>query len=319
RPIRLLHEGAQRIGSGALDHQLNIKTGDEIEHLAEAFNRMAANLKQSFSQLQQRMGEIRRLEEKYRDLIENSPEMIHQLNKVGQFVHVNKTELEKLGYTLEQMLNMHLWNIVPKERELEVLAYLERLMSDGRGTIETVFLTREGKPIDVEIHSTALFDPEGGGLLYSRAFVRDITERKRLEREVQGYTTQLEQQVAERTQQLFESQKRYKALFDLAADPVFMVDSDGVITSVNTREEQTLGYQQAEVVGRKFLEFVPQKHQEVTACLIEKVVRGESRVPTQEIGVMNSSGTLRPVEMDLIRIVDGGTPWVMVHLHDITE
>ncbi len=319
RPIRLLHEGAQQIGAGSLDHRLTIQTGDEIEHLAEAFNQMAGNLRQSFGQLEERMAEIRRLEEKYRDLIENSPEMIHQLNKAGQFVHVNKTELEKLGYAREEMLGMRLWDIVPPGREREALAYLERLMSEGKGTIETVFLTREGKPIDVEIHSTALFDSEGGGLVYSRAFVRDITQRKLLEREVQRYTTQLEQEVAERTLQLSQSQQRYKALFDLAADSVFMVDGQGRVIAVNKREEHALGYAEAQVVGRPFLEFVQPAYHEVTDRLFKKIVQGESQVPAHEIEVINQPGTLRPVEMDLIRIMDGAGPSVMVQLHDITE
>src|SRR5574341_127195 len=116
RPIRVLHEGAQRIGAGDLDPRLRLTTGDEIEHLAGAFNAMATNLRQSFGQLEQRMADIRRLEENYRDLVENSPEMIHQLNNAGCFVHVNKTELDKLGYTLEEMLGMHLWDIVPRGR-----------------------------------------------------------------------------------------------------------------------------------------------------------------------------------------------------------
>ena len=319
RPIRLLHEGARQIGAGSLDHQLTIRTGDEIEHLAEAFNRMAANLKQSFGQLEERMGEIRRLEEKYRDLIENSPEMIHQLNKAGQFVHVNKTELEKLGYTREEMLGMRLWDIVPREREREVLAYLERLMSEGRGTIETVFLTRDGTPVDVEIHSTALFDAAGGGLLYSRAFVRDITQRKRLECEVQRYTTQLEHEVAERTLQLSESQQRYKALFDMAADSVFMVDSNGCVIAVNKREEHTLGHAEGEATGQPFLRFVAGAYHEMTKDLFRTIVQGESQIFVREIEVFNQSGTLRPVEMDMIRITDGLKPSIMVQLHDMTE
>lgn len=57
--------------------------------------------------------------------------MIYQLNKAGQFVHVNKTGLDKLGYSLEEMLQMRLWDLVPKGREAEVLAYLERLVSQG--------------------------------------------------------------------------------------------------------------------------------------------------------------------------------------------
>ena len=319
RPIRILHEGAQHIGTGNLAHQLVVKTGDEIEHLAEAFNSMAANLRQSFGQLEQRMRDIRRLEEKYRDLIENSPEMIHQLNKAGQFVHVNKTELEKLGYSHEDMQGMRLWDIVPKGREPEILAYLERLVSQGRGTIETVFLTRDGMPIDVEIHSTAHLDPEGGGLLHSRAFVRDITQRKLLEQKVQRYTTQLEQEVAGQTQQLSLSQRRYKALFDLAADSVFMVDPDGRITAVNKREEQALGYAEAQAIGRRFLEFVLPRHHDVTNGLIGKIVLGERQVPTQEIEVVHRDGAPMPAEMDLIRIEDGTTVSVMVQLRDITE
>jgi PAS domain S-box-containing protein len=319
RPIQILHDGAQRLGAGNLDQRLTLRTGDEIERLAEAFNRMAANLQQSFRQLQQRMAEIRVLEEKYRDLIENAPEMIHQVNKAGRFVHVNQTELDKLGYSLPEMLDMHLWDIVPRGREPEVLGYLERLMSEGRASIETVFLTRDGQPIDVEIHSTALFDPEGGGLQYSRAFVRDITQRKLLEQKVQRYTTQLEQEVAVRTQQLSESEKRYRALFNLAADSVIMVNPDGRIAAVNRREEQVLGYGESQVLGRPFVDLVLPPYRGSTSGLLEKIILGERQVPTQEIEVANSSGVPVPVEMDLIRIAEGGAVSVMVQLRDITE
>ncbi len=58
--------------------------------------------------------DVHRLEEKYRDLIEHSPEMIYQLNRSGRFVHVNKTGLEKLKYTLDEMLSMRLWELVPR-------------------------------------------------------------------------------------------------------------------------------------------------------------------------------------------------------------
>ncbi|MFQ5991529.1 MAG: PAS domain S-box protein, partial [Nitrospiraceae bacterium] len=319
RPIETLHEGAQRIGAGNLDYQLTLKTGDELEQLADGFNRMAGNLKQSFGQLEHRMADIRGLEEKYRDLIEHSPEMIHQINKAGQFVHVNKTELEKLGYSLDEMLKMHLWDIVPKGQEKEILAYLERLVSQGRSTIETVFLTREGTPIDVEIHSTAQVDQESGGLVYSRAFVRDVTQRKLLEQKVQQYTTQLEQEVADRTHQLVVSQRRYKALFDLAADPVFMVDQDGKIFAVNQREEQALGHSEAQVVEKSFLDVVLPAYHQVTQSLITKILEGKSKVPTQEIQVWNRFGTMVDVEMDLIRIEDETTASVMVQLRDITE
>ncbi len=319
QPIELLQEGAQRIGSGELTHQLTVHTGDEIEQLASAFNAMAFNLQNSFGELEQRMFEIRQLEEKYRDLIENSPEMIHQLNQEGQFVHVNKTELEKLGYTLDDMLTMHLWDIVPEEQVSEIHAYLERLLAQGRAKIETVFVTREGQSIDVEMHSTALFDQSTGGLVYSRGFVRDMTQRKALEKKVQRYTTQLEQDVTVRTQELLTSQQRYKALFDLVADSVFMVSREGHVIAVNKREEQALGYLERSVIGKPFLDIVDPQHRGDVAQLLANIFQGESRVPTQEVQVFRGTGEPTIVEMDLIRIEDGAVPSVLVQLRDIAE
>jgi len=319
RPIQLLHDGVQEIGSGRLERRLELKTGDEIEALADAFNQMATNLQKSFGQIEQRMEEVRALEEKYRDLIEHSPEMIYQLDRGGQFVHVNKTGLDKLGYQLGEMLTMKLWDLVPRGQESKVLQYLERLVSQGQSTMETVFLAKDGRPIDVEIHATALFDQARGGLVHSRAFVRDVTERHRLEQELQHYTSGLEQAVSERTQELVASQARYKALFDLVADSVFMVDARGTVVAVNKREEQALGYAESKIVGRSMHDVVGPAHREALAGWLAEIGTGQRQVPTQEITVYNAAGLETPVEMDLIRVAGTGQLLVMVQMRDITD
>jgi nitrate/nitrite-specific signal transduction histidine kinase len=50
-PIRVLQEGAARIGAGTLDQPIELHTGDEIEALAGTFNRMTASLKESYEGL----------------------------------------------------------------------------------------------------------------------------------------------------------------------------------------------------------------------------------------------------------------------------
>ncbi|MDH4185755.1 MAG: PAS domain S-box protein [Nitrospira sp.] len=319
RPIQLLHEGVQEIGSGRLDRRLELKTGDEIQGLAEAFNHMASNLQRSFGQIEQRMADVNRLEEKYRDLIEHSPEMIYQLNRSGRFVHVNKTGLDKLKYSLDEMLAMKLWDLVPRGQEPLVLQYLERLVAQGRSSMETVFQAKDGFPIDVEIHGTALIDQERGGLVHSRAFVRDVTERRRLEQQLQEYTARLEEAVSERTQQLVASQARYKALFDLVADSVFMVNESGTIVAVNKREEQALGYTEATVVGRSLFEVVLAEHHAALQGWFADIITGGRKVSTQEIMVRHAGGLETPVEMDLIRVGVADQLLVMVQLRDITD
>ena len=57
RPIRTLDEGAQRIGAGDLDQQIVIKTGDELEALADQFNRMTTQLRESYAGLERKVEE----------------------------------------------------------------------------------------------------------------------------------------------------------------------------------------------------------------------------------------------------------------------
>ena len=54
-PIRAMQAGAERIGGGELNHRLAIKTGDELELLAEQFNRSAAALEESHAGLEQKV------------------------------------------------------------------------------------------------------------------------------------------------------------------------------------------------------------------------------------------------------------------------
>ena len=57
RPIRTLEEGAQRIGAGELDQKIEIHTGDELEALADQFNTMSTQLRESYAGLERKVEE----------------------------------------------------------------------------------------------------------------------------------------------------------------------------------------------------------------------------------------------------------------------
>jgi len=58
-PIRLLEEGTERIGAGQFDHRIEIRTGDELQRLADSFNAMAAELAVS-QERQERISKLKR-------------------------------------------------------------------------------------------------------------------------------------------------------------------------------------------------------------------------------------------------------------------
>jgi signal transduction histidine kinase len=57
RPIRTLQEGAARIGAGELEQTIEVKTGDELEALADQFNQMSAQLRESYASLERKVEE----------------------------------------------------------------------------------------------------------------------------------------------------------------------------------------------------------------------------------------------------------------------
>jgi signal transduction histidine kinase len=63
-PIQTLRTGAARIGAGALEHRIDVKSGDELQALADEFNGMTARLQESYAGLE------RKVEERTRDLTE---------------------------------------------------------------------------------------------------------------------------------------------------------------------------------------------------------------------------------------------------------
>ncbi len=64
-PLRRLREGVERIGTGDLGYRLNLKSGDEIEVLADEFNKMTSQLQESYTNLEQKV------EDRTRELTES--------------------------------------------------------------------------------------------------------------------------------------------------------------------------------------------------------------------------------------------------------
>ena len=87
RPIRTLSEGAQRIGEGNLDQKIDVRTGDELESLADRFNRMSGQLKESYAGLE------RKVEERTREL-QNSLEQQTAISEILRVISSSPTDVQ---------------------------------------------------------------------------------------------------------------------------------------------------------------------------------------------------------------------------------
>jgi len=180
RPIAVLHEGVARIGSGNLAHQLSLKTGDELEQLAAAFNGMAGNLKQSFDQIEQRSKEIDATKRYLENLLENANDVIYTLDTEQCFTYVNN-RVSGWGYRKEDLIGRPYLSLLTKRHRGKRLK--STLDIGAKQVYEVEVLAKNGNTRTVTVSVSPLYDAQGGidGVL---GIARDITETKKLEQQI---------------------------------------------------------------------------------------------------------------------------------------
>ena len=77
-------------------------------------------------------------------------------------------------------MGMKIENIVPVNEREKVIDHIRKVIEKGSDSIETMFLSRKGEIIYVEINANAMYDTDGNRCIETRAFVRDITEKKKV-------------------------------------------------------------------------------------------------------------------------------------------
>jgi len=210
---------------------------------------------------------LRESEERYRDLFENANDLIQCVMPDGHFLYVNKAWREILGYSEKEVANLTLWDIIHPDFIPHCREVFQKVMSgETVKNVEAVFVAKDGKLVTVEgnVNSRS----KGGEVVATRGIFRDITERKKMERELQERNEQLDaqneelrsqseelmaqqQELAEKTREV-EAASRAKSEFlshmsHELRTPLHVIIGfselmvDGVAGKVNKEQRQCLG------------------------------------------------------------------------------
>ncbi|MGH7871718.1 MAG: ATP-binding response regulator, partial [Candidatus Binatia bacterium] len=142
---------------------------------------------------------IRSSEAELRDFVENANVGLHRVNSDGIILWANHTELDLLGYTHEEYIGHSISQFhVDASVSGDILARLSR--GEMVRECEARMRCKDGSIRYVLINSSGFF--QEGKFIYSRCFTQDISERKRIEQQLNEFSHELEKQVSERTAEL---------------------------------------------------------------------------------------------------------------------
>jgi PAS domain S-box-containing protein len=129
---------------------------------------------------------VRTSEEKYRDLINASPDAICVVDADGKCVLVNPAGVKLAGRSEHELIGSSIADTYLSEERYLLLNRLEKLKAEGSLRFERKFLRESGEVIPVEVSLSALRGQ------YYQAIIRDISQRKRREALLAGENRVLE-------------------------------------------------------------------------------------------------------------------------------
>ncbi len=253
--------------------------------------------------------------------VENSPASVVITNVDGTIEYVNPKFCKVTGYSSEEVIGK---NPSILSSGIQSKAFYQEMWStilagnEWKGEIHN--RKKNGEMYLEHAYISPIRD-EHGVITHFVAVKEDITERRRIEEELQK---------ADKDRALhatrLEDEARLRAIVDTALDAVIKMDSQGVITGWNNQAAHIFGWAREEAVGRLLHEtIIPPQHREAHAYGLKQFLAsggtGNKSIlnsRTETLG-MHRNGHEFPIELSVTSVQIGGELEFNAFIRDITK
>ncbi len=125
---------------------------------------------------------LRQSEEKFRILFESATDALFIIDMEEQIIEINTTAYSRLGYTKDEMLSMNMSELDTPEFANKLPKRIDDFKKHCHSVFESEHLRKDGTVMPVEVNGR-IIDFGGKSVVFS--VVRDITEHKRAEKQMQ--------------------------------------------------------------------------------------------------------------------------------------
>lgn len=242
---------------------------------------------------------LRESEDRYRDLVENSTDLICTYDLQGQMLSVNELPCKLLGYSPEELLKKPMRDFLLPEARGQFDESLLTIRREGFVKGSMVVVSKTGERRIWEFHNT--LRTEGVAQPIVRGVAHDVTEQKRLEKALR-----------------LSEEKFAKAFQCSPVEIVIKTIEEGRYIEVNRAFERDTGFTRAESIGRTSTELGLWDNPADPAEVVESMKRN-GRVHEVEVKSRNKSGDLRLMRFSAEPIQIAGERCMLAVCEDITE
>ncbi len=268
------------------------------------FAKMVSKLSHSNLKLARALAEKDRLlaahkesEQKFKSYIEHAPYGVFVADEEGRYVEVNETASRLTGYDREELLNMHILQLVPPDYHQVAEEHFRTVTEEGFATAESPFVMKDGNVRWWSVSAMRLSEER------FLAYAADITERKQAENSLR------------------ESEERYRLLFESSPDAIALIGLEGKVLDCNPATSKIAGLPQEEIIGKPFaeLDILDAERMSLYMDIFSKTLSGQE-VERFELKTKKGNGQIRWVEAFAQPIIKKDeVQAIQVIARDITE
>ncbi len=233
---------------------------------------------------------LKESEERYRDLFENANDMILSVDIDGHFNYVNQAWKDILEYGNNDIAKLTIYDVIHEDslaKFNEVFAGCKN--GENIDLVELIFVTRDGRNVYVQGSVNCKF--VNGKMVSTRAIFRDVTQRKKAERE-------------------------RNRLFETSRDLIAILDFKGRFHDLNPSWTQTLGYSEQEFKQISILDLINPEDRNDAIDVIKRIVNDHDN-SIFELRLLSKDGSYKWLSCSIT--VEEKEQLIYASARDITE
>ncbi len=181
---------------------------------------------------------LRQSEERFRAIVDTTPECVKLVNPDGTLLHMNSPGLQMVGAaSADAVLGKNVYGFIAPEDREKFKEFNERVCKGEKGSLEFDIIGLQGVRRHMESHSVPLHNPDGSVL--HLAVTRDISDRKKAQDRERQLTTEAIAATA-----------KFRAVFEQTTVFAGIMTKDGIVIDANKLCLDACGYTSDQVLGK---------------------------------------------------------------------